>query len=268
MAGYHFGAVGCGSHFDDYISEHMQRHYRQMYLIVLHEMATLLRISSQLSSAARLGETGSDASGEPSQMIEIEKEFQKFNHLYRFTGVSNQLQAREMFDKLRKSLGLDVLYKEVREELDASARIWRAQRQENTEHRLSFLTDVATMAAVFAVVTGFFGMNVFVEHIEEAIFRNTGVCSPLQNIKCEPQYSIRVLLDLLLFCLLLGTISMVANRMVASLRNRLASMNERPIEGTKETSGLNSWLSKTTKVSFGLSFIWLVALMIWGFSLG
>ncbi|GMG85344.1 hypothetical protein LNKW23_45640 [Paralimibaculum aggregatum] len=157
--GYHFAAVGSGNFFRDYVAGHMRRHYRQMNLIAYLEFAALLMLSNRLSRAARL----KDSEERRRAIITVEKDFLVFTHRYRFTGVSNQLQAREMFDQLRRSMGLDLLYKEVKEEIDTAAQFALAEEQHEQSETVLTLTEIATLGLVLSVIVGAFGMNIVVD---------------------------------------------------------------------------------------------------------
>ena len=54
--------------------------------------------------------------------------FLRFEHRYWFHEISNQAQARELFQLARQHLDLDVLYREIREELPGSLPIPRRIR--------------------------------------------------------------------------------------------------------------------------------------------
>lgn len=166
FAGYHFGAVGAGRFFDDLVTQHMRRHYRRMMELCVLEFATLLMLSSRLSRAAR---DRRDERAFRREVIEIERRFLDFTHTAHFTGVSNQLQAREMFVRMRASFGLDALYDDVRQELDSAAQFALALDQSEAAEAANRaaaaaqrLTEVATVAAAVGVATGLAGMNILI----------------------------------------------------------------------------------------------------------
>jgi hypothetical protein len=166
FAGYHFAAVGAGGFFDDFVTEHMRRHYRQMVFIVQLEHATLLMLSSRLSHAAKRKNLKNETKNFRTEVIEIENEFLNFTHRYRFTGVSNQLQGTEIYDKLRQSMGIDRLFDDVRTELQQASEFALALEQrdatkaaENLAQGAHQLTEVATLGVVLGIVVGTIGMN-------------------------------------------------------------------------------------------------------------
>jgi hypothetical protein len=86
--------------------------------------------------------------------------FLRFEHRYWFHEISNQAQARELFGLARQHLGLDALYREIREELQDMGNfleVEAARRQNDTVVRL---TVVTTFGLIGTVTTGFLGMNV------------------------------------------------------------------------------------------------------------
>jgi hypothetical protein len=108
-SGYAFVAYGARernkdgwSFFEDVIATHMRRHYFQMGLLAHFELAALLTFSSRISRAVETHD--SDAEGFEARVEAIEDEFLQFIHCFRFTGVSNQLQAHELFELWRRHL--------------------------------------------------------------------------------------------------------------------------------------------------------------------
>ena len=166
LAGYHFAAVGSGEYFDDLLTEHVRRHYRQMYFIVHLEYAALLMISSRLSNAVEFRHEEKEFRA---CVVETEKEFLDFTHRYRFTGVSNQLQATELYDRMRESVGVDRLFRDVQTELQHATEFALALDQrdaaraaEDGAKKQEQLTEVATLGIVLGLVAGALGMNVLV----------------------------------------------------------------------------------------------------------
>ncbi|WP_339774712.1 hypothetical protein [uncultured Thalassospira sp.] len=162
FAGYHFAAVGAGWFFDNLVTEHMRRHYRQMVFIVQLEHATLLMLSSRLSHAAKHKNLKNETKNFRTEVIEIENEFLNFTHRYRFTGVSNQLQGTEIYDKLRQSMGIDRLFDDVRTELQQASEFALALEQHEATEASHQLTEVATLGVVIGIVVGALGMNVLI----------------------------------------------------------------------------------------------------------
>ncbi|MGR3271778.1 hypothetical protein DU478_05430 [Thalassococcus profundi] len=180
FAGYHFAAVGSGGFFDSHLTEHVRRHYRHMQHLCLLEFATLLSISQRLCKALDLRDAGGDRakSAFRQEILEIQNDFMDFTHRYHFTGVSNQLQARELFDRFRDSMELDARYYEIKAELDSAADLARAEEQRAATDAANNLTEVATVAAVIGVAAALTGMNVLFDE-EAELFSLVSRFTPL-----------------------------------------------------------------------------------------
>jgi len=162
FAGYHTAFVGAGGFFDGLISQHFRRHYFQMALILTMEFASLLslssRISAQVTNLKRTADVGTNsdvAADFRDAMLQIERDFLAFVHIYRFTGISNQIQPHEMFCKWRESLGLDALFDDVKEELQAATRFLLSMeqtRQADSANRLAVIASVGLIVGLAAAV--------------------------------------------------------------------------------------------------------------------
>jgi len=161
MCHYHFAAVGAGWFFDTHVVNHMRRQYRQMMLIAYLEFAALLMFSSRLTALASdlKAKDGVD-DGLRDRLVAINQEFFQFTHIYRFTGVSNQVQARELFDRMRRSIGLNELFADVKQEMDGALQFSLANESRRRAETAETLTEVATiglavgLGATFAPMAG------------------------------------------------------------------------------------------------------------------
>ena len=89
--------------------------------------------------------------------------FLRFNHRYWFHDISDQAQARELFQMCVENLGTDDLYSEVREEIQGMSAYLDSdtlRHQSNSMVRLTVATIFGTMATVS---TGFLGMSLIAE---------------------------------------------------------------------------------------------------------
>lgn len=177
IAGFHFAVVGAGWFFDTLLVHHFRRHYFQMGLMLHMEFAGLLATSSRITEAVRdynkdAGKPGErDADGAFGEtIIAIERDFLKFMHLFHFTGLSNQIQANELFLKWRRALGIDQMFADVRDEIEAATKFVLAleQREETKQQgrqslATSRLTSVATIGAVLGLAFSFLGMNLLID---------------------------------------------------------------------------------------------------------
>lgn len=86
--------------------------------------------------------------------------FLRFTHRYWFHHVSDQVQAKELFQMAKGFLGTEDLYGEVREriqDMDQYLESDSLRRQANTVVRLTVLT---AFGLIGTTVTGYFGMNI------------------------------------------------------------------------------------------------------------
>jgi hypothetical protein len=139
--------------------------YLLLFLLAHFRKAALLSMSDELAVAMNrltVGDADSVRAFKRTirQMMEV---FLRFTHRYWFHEVSNQWMARDVFARLRRQLGVDELYQEVRDEvmdmnsyLDSDS----ARRQANTVLRL---TVVTVFGLVGTVATGVLGMNLLDE---------------------------------------------------------------------------------------------------------
>jgi Mg2+ and Co2+ transporter CorA len=87
--------------------------------------------------------------------------FLRFEHRYWFHEISNQAQARELFQLTRRHLELDALYEEVREELQDMGSYLEVDALRRQNESVVRLTVVTIFGLVGTVATGFLGMNLF-----------------------------------------------------------------------------------------------------------
>ena len=135
--------------------------YFLLYLIPHFHKAALLMLSDRLADTlARLDIENAESVRRFRRVIRETLEiFLRFTHRYWFHEVSDQPQARELYQMTEDFLGNDRLFAEIKQEiedmnsyLDSDA----LRRQANTVVRL---TVVTTFGLIGTVVTGFLGMN-------------------------------------------------------------------------------------------------------------
>jgi hypothetical protein len=165
-----------GKGYEPFLVHHFRHMYFQMALIAHMEMAAYLAFSSRVSQAVQRA-SGANRLMEPEfreRIIAIQGEFLSFVQMYRFTGISNQIQAKEMFDLWRQHLRLQTLYEDVRDELSAAtnflfaveARQQTKSALQQTESALQLseaatrLNKIAIAGVVLSLVFGFLGINV------------------------------------------------------------------------------------------------------------
>ena len=142
------------------------RHQHFMLFLINHfQKAALLMSSDRLVEALKNLDVG-DATSVRRFKRSIRASFEgflRFTHRYWFHEVSEQAQVRALSHLCAKHLGLDPLYREVKERiadmnsyLDADS----LRRQANTVVRL---TVVTILGLIGTVTTGFLGMNLLAE---------------------------------------------------------------------------------------------------------
>jgi hypothetical protein len=175
FAGYHFAIVGSGWFFDNLVIHHFRRHYFQMVLLANLELASLLVTSSRISEAVARLRHDDDGHGSGNgahrrfmdELEDISEWFLTFVHRYRFSGVSNQIQPTEIYDRLRKSMRLDDLYREVKDELEAAVAFNATCEQRRMAASADRLSNVATIGASIGLAFTFLGMNVIIDPIRD-----------------------------------------------------------------------------------------------------
>lgn len=139
----------------DVLQWQFRRHYTQMSLIARLEMAMLLGFSRGAAQAAHaLQGQKRDDNDFANAIIELHGNFLVFVNRFRFTGVSSQIQGQEMFDRWRESLGLDRLFEDVREELEATAAYVRTDQEKRRADAADKLNRIAFGIAGIALLIG------------------------------------------------------------------------------------------------------------------
>ena len=161
ITGYGFVCCGStkkpagGSEFvRDVVSHHFSRMYAMMGLLIHAQHAALLSISAHASNLA--DEQNIDAH----KALQIR--FSRFVQRFWFSNLSNQIQARELYDIWSRNLGLEALYREVKEQIRDAASdlsVLLQSRQGDAALRLNTMAAIALPATVAA---GILGMNVVI----------------------------------------------------------------------------------------------------------
>ena len=142
----------------------MFRHQHFLLFLIAHfHKAALLMFSDRLAGAV-----GRLDVGNPQAMLAFRKEtrqvhevFLRFTHRYWFHEVSNNEQARDLFDLCRRHLGLDRLYQDVRQEGRDMSEYLENDAMRRQNESMMRLTVVTTFGLIGTVATGFLGMNLF-----------------------------------------------------------------------------------------------------------
>jgi hypothetical protein len=139
--------------------------YFLLFLIAHFHRAALLMLSDRLVIALNdLDIQNADSVRHFKRLIRQTFEiFLRFTHRYWFHDVSDQAQARDLFNMCAENLGTDDLYNEVREEIQDMSSYLDSdtlRRQSNSMVRLTVSTIFGMMATV---TSGFLGMNLIAE---------------------------------------------------------------------------------------------------------
>lgn len=157
MSGYSMVAVGSGNpkgynFFGNIIRGHIQRHYFQIMLLAQVDLAVMLSLSSRITGLIKRYETASaartDAENALAQgMQDAERDFLHYVHRFRFTGVSNQLQPSEMYQKLRNAMKLDTLFEDVKAELETTVNFRQHDAVLHSDLTLLMLDSILTLVS-------------------------------------------------------------------------------------------------------------------------
>lgn len=165
-SGYHFAVVCQEGHwFTPILEQHFRRHYFQFGLILHFQHATLLAQSGNISQAVAI------CKGKGKRFLAaieaIQRDLLLFTHRFWFTGVSNQIQARELYDWWRNRLGLAEIYEEVTAEAASAYAFLNSQRQGKLADAQQRQTEAASRLNLFvgiiaplALAVGILSMNV------------------------------------------------------------------------------------------------------------
>lgn len=153
------------------------RHQHFLLFLIAHfQRAALLMFADRLAEALRQFDLGSAESVKRfkravRQNFEI---FLRFSHRYWFHEVSEQAQARSLFDLTTQHLKLDALYDEVKDRMQSMDQYLDTDSTRRHTNTVLRLTVVTTFGLIGTVTTGFIGMNLIglteIPLIEKIIF--------------------------------------------------------------------------------------------------
>lgn len=160
VSGYSFVALIGDRFADTIIPVHMRRHYFQMMLLAQMEMASLLAFSGQVSRAVQSHGSGSHNRTKLEKcMSAIQEEFLQFVHRFRFTGVSNQTQAQELFQLLRTNLKSQELFDDVQDEIGVANDFLRAEASDRATRSAEWLSLIGGLGVLIGVIIGLMSTN-------------------------------------------------------------------------------------------------------------
>jgi len=160
MSHHHLCALGCGDYYRDHIHQHAEEYYRHMQFLAVFEYFSLLQFSQRLTGLINQQLESSDAFGK--ELLTIRGDFLRFTHLHHFSNVSLQLQPREMFAKLYKTMGIEELFREVEQEIADAAEFHAMEEAQKSSKRSERLNNLVAFGVPISLISGFAGMNLLV----------------------------------------------------------------------------------------------------------
>lgn len=144
------------------------KHFREMYfdevLLLFYLRVTLFRFSRELGKLSATARDINDKNKKnwATKYDKIKWAFTLFTNFYQFPLLSNQQQAVEMYEIMRKSMDVDALFNEVQQEVHNSHDYLTGKGAQEQNQRIERLTVVASVGLAFSLVLGFMGADVIV----------------------------------------------------------------------------------------------------------
>lgn len=154
-----YGIMHSGNYFASTITKHFRRHYADLTLVVRLELSALLALSRQLTELIRKTTDPKDQDQREEGITDLQDQFLDFSHRYRFTGASSQVQPTELLHMLRRALGLDQLFAEVRDEIESAATAVRSHQSRREGEAAARLNRIAFVGLLLGVIAGLLGGN-------------------------------------------------------------------------------------------------------------
>ncbi len=144
------------------ISVHMTTIYYQMMCLVLAQKASILRFEDELTDISN------HSKDIPIEAVEevYQNYLQFINGIY-FREVTAQDQGIELYTMAQHLMRIDIDIKELKEEMGQLFRYVSLRADKETNKAINALTYLNTLILIPALVTGFFGMNIFGEGLRE-----------------------------------------------------------------------------------------------------
>lgn len=166
--GYAFTMIGKGDSDSSFFRDgkvgalaHFRHHYFQMGLIAHFHKAALLMLWDELAQAvAKFSQDRQSREEFYEDVREILEKLLHFTHRYWFTEVSNQIQAKELFDMWSNHLGSRELFDRIMKEAQDAHQYLDMNQQKSQTDTILRLTVVATSGLVVALTVDFFGSNI------------------------------------------------------------------------------------------------------------
>lgn len=161
FSSYAYVMVCAGDFARDTLVHHFRRIYFQMALLAYMEASTYVAFSSRVSAAIeradRPGNGGIDGPLFKAKLFQVQRDLMDFVHRFRFTGVSNQVQAIEMYGAFRRHLRLDALFSDVKAELETATAYLRAADSDDQSSSAERLNVVASVGVALGLAISALG---------------------------------------------------------------------------------------------------------------
>lgn len=163
-------------HTDHGVLAQFRHQHFLLFLIAHFQRAALLMFSDRLAEALkRLDISNANSVKRFKRAIRENFEiFLRFTHRYWFHEVSEQAQARSLFELTANHLRLDALYAEVKDEMYSMHQYLDSDTGRRHTNTVLRLTVVTTFGLIGTITTGFIGMNLIalteIPLIEKIIF--------------------------------------------------------------------------------------------------
>ena len=126
-------------------------HFGQMYfdqiLLLFYLRITLFAFSRELTNINQ----ENDSAKLHKNFTRLRRSFAKFTNLYQFPLISNQQQGVEMYDLARKSMDIDELFCEVRDEITSTHEFLEMESTAQLGRKANFIACIGLIIALFAL---------------------------------------------------------------------------------------------------------------------
>jgi hypothetical protein len=165
---------------------HFRRHYASMGLLAQYNKAALLCLSNRLNEAIETRPRdgrGSDTAYR-ADVRQVLADLLEFTHRFRFEGVSNQLQACELYEYWVRHLGLKALHQSVMDEARAAHEFIVTQEEADQTAEVKKLTRYGLWFAGTGVLLGLAGagfpvdkpLSLWLDPAASACFKSGDAC--------------------------------------------------------------------------------------------
>lgn len=158
----------------DVLQEHLRRHYFRLALMVQINKAGLLAFSSWLSASMRLHGT-LRSTRYRREVSDLRRAFLEFSQISWFSNVSNQEQARDLYERMMEQAGNPQLYEEVARELEQA-------RAELAEIDAAKQAEAAAGLNVIALVASAVGLFLGYAQLDSGLFGEAEKWSPRLHV--------------------------------------------------------------------------------------